>query len=702
MAYDLTTKTQDVSSLRVYRGPSMVAFTLMMFAYSLRKWRRNGVACDELIFLPGTIHGRQSGIEGVMIESVPSRDAGDNHNYASVSPVDSMEETQQPIHTESSRTNSPAELGNELANGLSSLHVNTDDQVVEMVSLGSRKRRESEGSDSVLSSRSRGKGNSMKTTSTRDDSIEEGNCSEGDMSSPQRTTESNPDSSFQSDTESCTSDPETTNSNRGIRARLRRWFTQHPYLAQVWTFFFNRSAGPNGANAAYAPSGPAVFGASLDLLMPVLLNFHIFILTFNHIQRPDYEGSDFYAKTLPIAFMSVLYLRVVIPPGRRLRFWNTMKFTFFAPCFEVGVRDEFIGECLTSWVRPLQDLVFATIYFFLVIYGTLSGQYSLMESGDILTESWTVHNIVLPVVAIVPLWMRYLQTLRQAYDANRRWPYLGNAFKYLTAALVIIYGTVHPEERKNRIWMACFAFAVVYQILWDVFVDWQLFEIQQEITVAHANTSTSGESLTTRPSSFILLGLQLHVVQPIKNCCQRLKSLRYVQLREKRLYKTKRFYWLSLAYNILTRFTWMCCFIPAYHRSRRAQVVFTATSDVQSYWGVLLPAAEVVRRTIWGFFYLEKETIKMMETDSKYQQVGEDGEGSGEDTFSDEMSTNSKTFKNQLDLMPTWLGKQQEMQHSAATSRSKRLKKLWRFLFFIELCIWVAAFVVLGGLAAII
>ena len=52
LAYDLTTKTQDVSSLRVYRGPSLVAFTLMMFAYSLRTWRRNGIACDELIFLP--------------------------------------------------------------------------------------------------------------------------------------------------------------------------------------------------------------------------------------------------------------------------------------------------------------------------------------------------------------------------------------------------------------------------------------------------------------------------------------------------------------------------------------------------------------------------------------------------------------------------------------------------------------------------
>ena len=36
-------------------------------------------------------------------------------------------------------------------------------------------------------------------------------------------------------------------------------------------------------------------------------------------------------------------------------------------------------------------------------------------------------------------------------------------------------------------------------------------------------------------------------------------------------------------------------------------MVFTATSDVKSYWGVLLPAAEVFRRTLWGFFRLENE-----------------------------------------------------------------------------------------------
>ena len=35
-------------------GPALVAFTISCLAASLRIWRRSGVACDELLFLPGT------------------------------------------------------------------------------------------------------------------------------------------------------------------------------------------------------------------------------------------------------------------------------------------------------------------------------------------------------------------------------------------------------------------------------------------------------------------------------------------------------------------------------------------------------------------------------------------------------------------------------------------------------------------------
>jgi hypothetical protein len=36
------------------KGPGLLAFALFCGAYSLRMWRRNGIACDELLFLPGS------------------------------------------------------------------------------------------------------------------------------------------------------------------------------------------------------------------------------------------------------------------------------------------------------------------------------------------------------------------------------------------------------------------------------------------------------------------------------------------------------------------------------------------------------------------------------------------------------------------------------------------------------------------------
>ena len=753
LIYDLTMKTNDVSSLRVYRGPSLLALSMMLFAYSLRTWRRNGVACDELIFLPGTQHGQRIGIEGPLIESIRSNDERDTENertlwsnnvndtYTSIPLTDSFAEQQQAESVSSQRTalmqtNEGAALGvDSLSPSSSSSSLSKSCAKIrslEMIPLGSNETDENDSAPILSGERNSENGCNYQNNNNRDGilmdtkKLEEGDFNDENSddeksllgnSAPLHTSDTEFGDSDQIDahgvdspggtttevSETLSSGP--TNLNRGMRFRLRRWAEQHPHLAQLWTFFFNRKGGSNNADATYAPSGPAVFGASLDLILPVLFNFHVFILTFNHVQREDYTGSEFYAKFLPIAFLTVLYARLVIPPAKRLRFWGTMKFTLTAPLHKVIVRDEFIGDCLTSWVRIGQDLVFATIYYFIVIWGTLSRRYNLTESGEILAESWCVHNIILPLVAIVPLWLKYMQTLRQAYDAGKRWPYLGNSFKYLSAALVIIYGTFHFDQRRSPIWIACFIFAMFYQIFWDVVMDWQLFEMPQEISVSIEISEASRESSSSvisylQPDSRLLLCVQMYVVQPIQNCCRRLRAqisgLKHIQLRQRRLYKTDSFYWKIFFYNAFTRFTWMCCFIPAYHISRSKTVVLTSTSDVVSYWAVFLPAAELFRRTLWGFLYMEKETIRMMDADSNYHRAGSSENSSDIDTENDEMTINSKVQKNRIDIMPTWLGNQLKVAHDAATTRAKRRRLLCHYLFMFELSVWAAGFVILG------
>mmetsp|Transcript_4984 Transcript_4984/g.8856 ORF Transcript_4984/g.8856 Transcript_4984/m.8856 type:complete len:240 (-) Transcript_4984:1387-2106(-) len=238
-------------------------------------------------------------------------------------------------------------------------------------------------------------------------------------------------------------------------------------------------------------------------------------------------------------------------------------------------------------------------------------------------------------------------------------------------------------------------------------MDWQLFEIQRDITIVTDTgmPDTDGSSwcaTSFRPESRFLLNIQMYFVQPVLDRYQRLRaqipSWRQIQLRQQRLYKTESFYWKIFAYNTLARFTWMCCFIPAYHVSR-SRTVLTSTSDVNSYWGVLLPASEIFRRTLWGFLYMEKETLKMMETDAKYQHVWAI-EAEDESEVDDMNSKFGEHRSFRSSFLPTWLDNQQQVAQNAATTRAKQHEQFIRQLFVIELYVWGAAFVVLGGIAA--
>mmetsp|Transcript_52259 Transcript_52259/g.56650 ORF Transcript_52259/g.56650 Transcript_52259/m.56650 type:complete len:692 (+) Transcript_52259:415-2490(+) len=690
----------------------------MMAAFSLRTWRRNGVACDELIFLPGTQHGHQIGVvDSPLVESISM----------SATSTDNDDNSGDIVNNNNNNNNN-----NDFSN-----NKNNDEEKIDHDSIPSV-------NESFSSSRSYSGDKLEMTSLVPNDIYSTGNTSEKNATISQKEGNGSimkSDDNKPIDDESWNDENDETTTLSGANSsllyrnsnhnetnvieisttatdhrvvvpasntRIQQCIENHPRLAQLWTFFFFRSSGSNNyENAAYAPSGPSVFGASLDLSLPVLFNFHIFIEAFNHIQGPNNGQNISFENTLkilPISFMTVLLVRTVIPPSKRFRFWSTMKFTFSAPFHNMNVRDEFIGDCLTSWVRPGQDLLFALSYYLTIVWGTMLRGYSLTECGEILADSWWLHNVILPIFAILPLFLKYLQCLRSAYDTNQRWPYIGNSLKYLSASLVIIYGTTHPDQRKSLTWIICFIVALVYQIFWDIVMDWQLFEIQRDISVVMADATNSESSTisSVRPDSRILLSFQMYIVQPIMDRYQRMRAQipgwNHIQLREKRLYKTESFYWKIITFNLVTRFTWMCCFIPAYHVSRTSRVVLTSTSDVNSYWGVLLPVTEIFRRTLWGFLYLENETLKM--PISKYQQVQVGGDN---DEESDEMDTNSKfdehrSYRSQL--LPTWLGKQQQVAHNAATARAKQHEQFVRRMFLAELCVWAAAFVILCGLVA--
>lgn len=480
--------------------------------------------------------------------------------------------------------------------------------------------------------------------------------------------------------------------------RVDRFREQHPRITRIGSIFFFRSSSSTTQNAAYAPSGPAVFGAALDLSMPILFNFHLFIQAFNHYDK--HGGPETPAKILPLIFLTVLIIRTTLPPGRRGRFWGTISCIFMAPFHKSKFRDSFLGDVLTSLVRPLQDIIFALAYYITVIYGTMTSKYGLSDSGRILESSHLLHKVILPSCSLLLLWWKFLQTLRESYDSGHRWPYLGNSFKYLTASVVVLYGMTQPEQRRSAGWIICFILALLYQIWWDTIMDWELFVItprQDEQVVENLFPCCTLSSV--RPDSYILMALHRKVMQPIGDLfwyvVSHIPDWRQIQLRPRRLYKSDSFYWRIFAYNIVFRAAWMLSFIPTYDWNGGH-----FSTDVHNYMGVVLPVVEILRRTLWGLLLLEVKTINMTDDNHAYTRV-ETIEASSE---SNDSVDNSKHGSRQpiYQYLPSWLGNPQQIQHDGNTGHSQGNPclqiddELRHKLFISELSLWAVAFVGFG------
>ncbi len=181
------------------------------------------------------------------------------------------------------------------------------------------------------------------------------------------------------------------------------------------------------------------------------------------------------------------------------------------------------------------------------------------------------------------LWWRFMQNLRQCYDAKQRWPYLGNALKYLLAAEVSTFGLFNPSVKQSPLWMICFFITTLYQVWWDVFMDWGLLERDSNLRYYYA-TADRSKWLWWWPYT----------------------------LRSKRLYKRTWIYHVIFVVNFCLRFVGMITLIPPVYLSRTTGLIVSAYKDpdFQLFAGLFVALAEIFRRTIWALLRLEWEVIK--------------------------------------------------------------------------------------------
>jgi len=320
------------------------------------------------------------------------------------------------------------------------------------------------------------------------------------------------------------------------------------------------------------PSVVSVMSAACDMLLVILVALFLFTISaagYTSSIQPLQLVLQVAAPTFALVLFLYLVIASVLPWKKRSAFWIIVSLTPTAPWHDVTFRDGFIGDIITSSVRPLQDIAFTTMYLLSGLRGWWSQDYhnnSFLDNADAsvpeMERSWLMHTVILPMCMVSPLWWRFLQNLRQTFDNKKRWPYLGNGLKYFVAAQVAVFGVFHPELQKTAGWLSSFVIATLYQIWWDVFMDWELIE--------------------------------------------RDNQGRW-RLRRRRLYSRKSFYWAMCIVNIILRFCWTLTFVPS--RYLNATGVLKQNS-LQLILGPTIASLEIVRRALWGLLRFELEAIK--------------------------------------------------------------------------------------------
>lgn len=434
------------------------------------------------------------------------------------------------------------------------------------------------------------------------------------------------------------------------------------------------------------PAALSIAYAAADFLILILIT--LFLFTLSSAEGGRYvDGMEsvhtfrFIAAVAAPVFPLILFVFFCVSlfypwKEKRRSQWQILSYTIGAPLYHVTFRDGFIGDILTSSVRPLQDIAFTVFYFCSGLQGWWQQAYDLDAADLPLESNWMLHTMILPMCMMSPLWYRFCQNLRQTYESKSRWPHLGNALKYFIAAEVGIVGVYMSSQRRTTLWLLGFVAATLYQIWWDVFMDWNLFQVAEWKTID-----------LNIYNSFVSFSVP--------------RSLR---LRKTRIYTVTWLYWSILGINIVLRFCWTLSFLPPHYLNRAGVLSATFDGDLSAYLNPVIASAEIVRRTLWGWLRVEWEAIKVSRKEPRLKGVWTDHDQGEKDVI----GTNSASSTNEFGNM-TVNDSFSEMERIRDTSPSPFARRFWNpkkmyemteIQIMGELCVYATIFTGLGLLAA--
>ena len=162
------------------------------------------------------------------------------------------------------------------------------------------------------------------------------------------------------------------------------------------------------------------------------------------------------------------------------------------------------------------------------------------------------------------------------------------------------------SRKQSTLWLTAFVVATMYQIWWDVFMDWELLVVTKWKDVSY--------DLTGNGHHWIHFSIPLSL-----------------QLRKTRIYSVPWMYWSIFFTNIILRFCWTLSFLPPHYLNQAGVLSETFEGDLTAILNPTIASAEIVRRTLWGWLRVEWEAIKVARKEPRLKGAWRDYDA--ENTF---------------------------------------------------------------------
>ncbi|DBA02069.1 TPA: hypothetical protein N0F65_000316 [Lagenidium giganteum] len=309
-----------------------------------------------------------------------------------------------------------------------------------------------------------------------------------------------------------------------------------------------------------------VFNDATNMTIVFLVNVLMYYKVVNSYFPEEILHRGYYPLIL---FVYTFYFYVIRSWGRQRGMFKTLYEIVLSPFFTVTFFHTFVGDYLTSTVKVNQDICWSICFFatreFLEKDVIPSDMFDTQPREDeFLVQNCANNvyyvNVAVPLICALPLWWRFLQSLRRIYDSEKWWPNLPNALKYALAQVVALFGIFHPfytdgnydKIHKFQIaWVVLFTMSSLYTWVWDVTMDWGL----------------------GRPQ-FKYLG-------------------------DRQMFARKWYYYLAILADLFLRFSWTLTLIPP-----------RSSGWLPLYLQPFTMVLELFRRTFWSFFRLENEHLR--------------------------------------------------------------------------------------------